>query len=715
MKTNVMMLLLFCCGTYLNAQYNYPATPVKAVIDDYNGVKITDNYRWLEDMKNPEVTGWFKKQADFSKNFIEKISGRDQLFSDMKYLDDLKSEDYYNAKKSGNNYFYTKILRGEKVAKLYMRDAAGKETFIFDPEKYVAGKTYEIQDFSPNSDGSILAMGLAESGAEIGESRFIDTKTQKLLPDVLTPVWGGISAWTPDQKSVLYIKLQNKDNTSNDMLRDMRSMQHTLGTETGKDVEIASRMKNPSLPIKPENWVSTYFTNDYKFMFLSIGSVKNEQLVYYAPASEFGSASINWKPFIEYNDEITNYEVIGDKVFFLTHKNAPNFKIEVTNINKPDFKKAKTVVAEGKNLIARITATKNYLIYAVANGMNMEIFNVHGNTLQLSKMPLPQGSNAVLPLNSTEGDEAVAVNFGWLNPYVFYDLSLNDNKVAVSKIFNSKTVYPNQGEFVVKEIEIKSHDGTMVPLSIIYPKNIKMDGSNSLYLDGYGSYGVSMFPYFSEANYALLRQNVIVAVAHVRGGGEKGESWHKAAFKGTKENTWKDYIACADYLVNNKYTSKDKLIGSGMSAGGILIGNAVAERPDLFAAIIAEVGCTNMLRMETTPNGPNQIPEFGALGNPEDLNGLIAMDAQHKIKENVKYPAVLVRTGMNDPRVIPWMPAKFAATMQNNSTSGKPVLFYVDYENGHFTQDKNVTYRNYADMYAFALSQTNHPNFKYLK
>ena len=714
MKTNVIMLLL-CCGIYLNAQYNYPSTPVKAVIDNYNGVEITDNYRWLEDMKNPEVTDWFKKQADFSKNYIEKISGRDQLFNDMKYLDELKSEEFYNAKKSGDNYFYTKILRGEKVAKLYMRNSAGKEKLIFDPEKYVAGKTYEIQDFSPNKDGSILAMGLAESGAEIGESRFIDIKTQKLLPDVLAPVWGGISAWTPDQKSVLYIKLQNKDNTSNDMLRDMRSMQHTLGTESSKDVEVASRVKNPSLPIKPENWISTYFTDDYKLMFLAIGSVKNEQLVYYAPASEFGSPVINWKPFIEYNDEITNYEVVGNKVFFLTHKNAPNFKIEVTNLNKPDFKNAKTIVPEGKNLITRVTATKNYLIYGVANGMNTEIYKVDGNNLQISKMPLPQGSNSVLPLNNREGDEAVAVNYGWLNPYVFYDLSLKDNKVTVSKMFNSKTVYPNQGEFIVKEIEIKSHDGTMVPLSIIYPRNVKMDGSNSLYLDGYGSYGVSIFPYFSETTYSLLRQNVIVAVAHVRGGGEKGEVWHKGGYKGTKQNTWKDFIACADYLVDQKYTSKEKLIGSGMSAGGILIGNAVAERPDLFAAIIAEVGCTNMLRMETTPNGPNQIPEFGGLGDPEDLKGLIAMDAQHKIKENVKYPAVLVRTGMNDPRVIPWMPAKFAATMQNNSTSGKPVLFYVDYENGHFTQDKNVTYRNYADMYAFALSQTNHPNFKYLK
>ncbi|MCZ2084893.1 MULTISPECIES: prolyl oligopeptidase family serine peptidase [unclassified Kaistella] len=715
MKTNVVTLLLFCFAVYLNAQFNYPATPVKAVIDNYNGVKITDNYRWLEDMKNPEVTNWFKNQADFSKNYIEKISGRDQLFNDMKYLDELKDADYYNVKKSGNNYFYTKILRGEKVAKLYMRDGSGNEILIFDPENYVAGKTYEIQDFSTNIDGSILAMGLAESGAEIGESRFIDIKTKKLLPDVLTPVWGGISSWTPDQKSVLYIKLQNADNTSNDMLRDMRAMQHFLGTATSKDIEIASRLKNPSLPIKPENWVSTYFSDDYRYMFLDIGSVQREQLVYYAPASEFGKSSINWKPFIGFDDEITDFSIIGDKVFFLTHKNAPNFKIGVTSMSKPDFKNAKIVVPEGKNLITRITATKNYLVYRVANGMNIDLYQIDGNSLALNKIPLPQGSNAMLPLNSREGDEAVAVNYGWLNPYVFYNVQLKDNKVEVSKLFNTKAVYPNQGEFVVKEIEIKSYDGTMVPLSIIYPKNIKIDGSNSLYLDGYGSYGVSMFPYFSEANYALLRQNVIVAVAHVRGGGEKGEAWHKAAFKGTKENTWKDFIACADYLVNNKYTSKDKLIGSGMSAGGILIGNAVAERPDLFAAIIAEVGCTNMLRMEITPNGPNQIPEFGALGNPEELKGLIAMDAQHKIKENVKYPAVLVRTGINDPRVIPWMPAKFAATMQNSSTSGKPVLFYVDYENGHFTQDKNVTYRNYADMYAFALAQTNHPNFKYIK
>ena len=161
----------------------------------------------------------------------------------MKYLDQLKKEDYYNVKKNGSSYFYTKILRGEKVAKLYIRDATGKEVLIFDPEKYVVGKTYEIQDFSINKDGSILALGLAESGAEVGESRFIDVKTRKLLPDVLSPVWGGITGWTPDQKSVLYIKLQNADNTSNEMLRDMRSMQHAIGTASSKDVEIASRVK----------------------------------------------------------------------------------------------------------------------------------------------------------------------------------------------------------------------------------------------------------------------------------------------------------------------------------------------------------------------------------------------------------------------------------------------------------------------------------------
>lgn len=197
MKSKLITLYLFAFSMYLTAQFNYPTTPVNAVTDNYNGVKITDNYRWLEDMKNPDVTNWFKSQADFSKKYIEKISGRDQMFNDMKYLDELKDADYYNVKERGNHYFYTKILRGEKVAKFYKRDEAGKESLLFDPEKYLTGKTYEISDFSPNQDGTMMSLGLAESGAEIGENRFLDLKTNKLLPDVLTPVWAALPLGRP--------------------------------------------------------------------------------------------------------------------------------------------------------------------------------------------------------------------------------------------------------------------------------------------------------------------------------------------------------------------------------------------------------------------------------------------------------------------------------------------------------------------------------------
>lgn len=444
MKLKLITLYLFAFSINITAQLNYPATPANAVTDNYNGIKITDHYRWLEDMNNPEVTSWFQEQADFSKNYIEKISGRNELFNDIKYLDDLKDENFGDIKKSGSNYFYTKVLRGEKVEKLYMRDSSGKDVLIFDPEKYVDGKTYSISGFSPNREGSIIAIGLAESGAEVGVGRFLDVKTLKLLPDILAPMWGGISAWTPDQKSVLYLKLQTADLTSNDMLKDMRVMQHILGAATSSDIEIASRLKNTSLPIKPENWLSIYFSDDDRYIFLSLRSVKSEQLVYYARASELGLVNMNWKSFIEFGDEITNFEIVGDNVFFLTHKNAPHFKIGMTDITNPDFKNAKIIVPEGKDLIAQITATKNYLIYGVASGMNNDLYQIEGKSFAIKKIPLPQGSNAVLPLNGREGDETVAGNFGWLNPLIFYDLNLKNNTVDLSTMFNSKVVYPNQ-------------------------------------------------------------------------------------------------------------------------------------------------------------------------------------------------------------------------------------------------------------------------------
>jgi prolyl oligopeptidase len=198
----------------------------------------------------------------------------------------------------------------------------------------------------------------------------------------------------------------------------------------------------------------------------------------------------------------------------------------------------------------------------------------------------------------------------------------------------------------------------------------------------------------------------------VRGGGEKGEDWYKAGFQTTKPNTWKDFIACAEWLEKNKYTRPEKLTGTGTSAGGVLIGRAITERPDVFGAAISNVSCSNALRFEKTPNGAGNSSEFGTIKDSVQCMALYEMDAFQHVKEGTKYPAVMCVGGMNDPRVIAWQPAKFAATLQNATASDKPVILMVNYDNGHFTEDKSVTYRNYANMFAFALSQTGHPDFK---
>ena len=257
-----------------------------------------------------------------------------------------------------------------------------------------------------------------------------------------------------------------------------------------------------------------------------------------------------------------------------------------------------------------------------------------------------------------------------------------------------------------EEVMVRSHDGVLVPLSIVHRSGIALDGTNPTLLTGYGAYGSSSGVYFDPTRLAWLEKGGVYAVAHVRGGGEFGKQWHLAGQKLTKPNTWKDFIACAEYLVEKKFTSPPRLAGKGGSAGGILIGRAITERPDLFGAAVINVGCTDMIRMETTPNGVPNIPEYGSTKSEEGFRGLYAMSALHHVEDGVRYPAVLLTHGINDPRVDPWMSAKMTAKLQAATSSGKPVLFRVDYEAGHGIGSTKEQYRKEtADTWAFLLWQ----------
>lgn len=265
----------------------------------------------------------------------------------------------------------------------------------------------------------------------------------------------------------------------------------------------------------------------------------------------------------------------------------------------------------------------------------------------------------------------------------------------------------------VSEVKVPSHDGTLVPLSIIHRRGLKFDGSHPTLLNGYGAYGISQTPGSGPMLRAWVERGGVYAVAHVRGGGEYGEEWHRGGFQETKPNTWKDFIACAEYLIRQKYTAPRHLGGLGISAGGILMGRAITERPDLFGAAGIAVGATDMLRFETTANGVPNVAEFGSVKTEAGFRNLLAMSAYHHVKDGVRYPAVLLHTGINDPRVDPWLAAKMTARLQAATASGQPVLLRVDYQNGHgpgVTRQQQLA--TYADGCAFLFWQLRHPDFQ---
>jgi prolyl oligopeptidase len=257
---------------------------------------------------------------------------------------------------------------------------------------------------------------------------------------------------------------------------------------------------------------------------------------------------------------------------------------------------------------------------------------------------------------------------------------------------------------VAEEAKVRATDGTMIPLSIVHKRGITLDGSHPTLVAGYGAYGISILASFTGGDPRLERGGVF-AVAHVRGGGEYGEDWHRAGMKGTKMNTVTDFIACTQYLIDKGYTSSEHLAGTGASAGGILIGGAITMRPELFAAAVINVGVTNALRFEETQGGPANVAEFGSTRDSVGFMNLYAMDAYQHVRDGTRYPAVLLTTGSNDPRVAPWMVGKMAARLQAATTSGKPVLMLVDYDAGHGGGDKVQIARTLADKYAFLASQ----------
>ena len=718
MKKAIIVFSIMFLSANLSAQLKYPATKKVPITDTYFGTTYTDNYRWLEDIKDPSVVSWFKDEADLTNATMNKVSGRNELIAEWKSLDKLQPPTYNYRSKEGGRIFYHKTMPGEKVSKVYYREGDnGADQLLFDPLTFIPGKTLSVQQTSPSFDGKKLLIAYSENGAEVSTIRVMNVDTKTFLPDVINGTAGG-GSWTFDNNFFMYMWIKSADNTDPTGRLNPKTKLHKLGTEVAKDIDFFSNEAYPKLNIESKAYPFASFNEDSKeYIFAGEGTVQPEMKYYYAPIGEAFSNNIQWKTLCTTSDKLVRgFDIVGDRVFAITYNGAKNYKLVETDLKNPNWATAKTIGQEKKDqTLESFSRCKDYLLLNYSDGINNHFYKYNLKTGAITDVKLPFIGSAFGFSIDTKTNMFIVGISSWNKPYSEFSYNAELNSFGPSS-FNKPAVYPDAYKnLVVEEVEVKGHDGVMIPLSIIYKKGLKKDGNNVCLMDSYGAYGVSMSPWFNEMENSLAVKGVVLAYPHVRGGSEKGEDWYRAGYKTTKPNTWKDFISCGEYLVANGYTSPKKLAGTGTSAGGVLITRAITERPDLFGAAICNVGCANTMRSEFTSNGPVNIPEFGTVTKEDECKALFEMDGMQHVKDGVNYPAVICVGGWNDPRVVAWQPGKFAAAVQNATASGKPVLMKVNYDNGHFTEDKDVTYANFADQYSFVLWQCGHPDFQMKK
>jgi prolyl oligopeptidase len=697
------------------AQYKYPPSKTVDSSDTYFGVTYKDPYRWLEAIEKPDVESWFKQQADYTNSILNKLNGRDELIAEWKQLDKLQPPKFNSITYENGRYFYRKTMPGENVGKLYFKQGLdGKEVLLFDPKSYIKGKILTIGDVIPSHDGKKVAIGYFEQGAEISTIKIIDVDTGKFLSDSIYPSVG-ISSWTFDNKGFLYIWIKSANTKDPLSQLNSKTKLHLLGNVASSDADFFSNATYPELSIDQSVYPYVNLYEDAKnYVFSGVGSVQPEFIQYYAPIGQFGPGKIQWKPLCKASDKLVRIlTVIGDNAYAITYNHAKNYKVIATSLKNPDWSNPVTIAPEKKDqTVEYFIYCKDYLLIVKSDGINYHLSKYNFKTKITSEVKLPySGTIGMSCFNTKTNNCNIQIN-SWNRPFTEFNFDAATDALTPSS-FNQPPVYPVvYKDLQVEEVEVKGHDGVMIPLTIVYKKGIKMDGKNVCLMEGYGAYGISAIPWFSIREISLAVKGVVIAFPHIRGGSEKGEEWYRAGYKATKPNSWKDFISCAEYLVSKGYTSTSKLAGTGTSAGGILISRAITERPDLFAAAICNVGCANAMRLEFSSNGPDNIPEFGTVKDSVECKALYEMDGMQHVVKGIKYPAVLCVGGWNDPRVVAWQPGKLAAALQNASTSGKPVLMKVNYDNGHFTEDKDVTYANFADQFAFVLWQCGHPDFQ---
>jgi prolyl oligopeptidase len=697
-----------------------PVAPVRAVSDVYFGVTVSDPYRYMEDPSNPQVAEWFKDQNAHTHAVLSAIPGRPALLGRIKQFDESGPARVFDVQRyQGNRYFYQKRLPEENVSKLYERvGLKGPELLRLDPDKYVTkpNEHYSLTYYAPSLDGSFIAYGVSPSGSEDAVIHVLNLKTAKETGETIDRSWCGGISWLPKGNAFLHIRFQKLSLGADPTERRLKSrvFLHTVGTNPDQDLPVFGYGVNQGIDLDPADscFVDADPRASYAVAIVNHG-FSSDLTVYAAPLDSIGAAVTPWRKIIDTDDEVVSLDLRGDDLYLVTHKNAPRFQVLRISLSHADPAKAQVIIPPSEAVIIGVSAMADALYVQELDGGISRLLRMNYAGGTAKAIPLPVDGSIVLAGGDARLTGVLFDLSSWTKATKIYSYMPKENRTTDTRL-QPLGAFDEPADIESIETKVPSADGTLIPLSLVFKKGIRLDGTHPTLLSGYGAYSITLDPHFDPRYLAWMERGGVRAIAHVRGGGEFGEAWHQAGMMQNKPNTWRDFIASAEYLIKAGYTSSPRLAGEGGSAGGILIGRAFTERPELFAAVLDDVGLSDMIRDMFSPDGPLNVPEYGDLKTQQGFKNLLEISAYYHVTDGVRYPAAMITAGMNDPRVVPWEPGKMAARLQAATASGKPVLLRVEYQGGHGTigGTRAQAQELLADQWSFLLWQFGIPGFQ---
>jgi prolyl oligopeptidase len=678
-----------------------PARKVETV-DHKFGLILPDPYRWMEGDKNSEFAAWLKDQGAFGRAQLDRLP---RLGFWRERLGTAASAGVTNRQQTpmGGRLFFLR-LQGAGEGVLMVRDRDGRERTLMVPAMDAAGKgPAAITNFSPSWDGNRIAVNVQGGGSEITHIAVLDVNTGKALGDRTDDVWGELAAdWLPDDKGYIYTQLApaaSRDPT--DFTLNQRVLVHRLGTPSAADAILIARGSKPEAQLDPHEFPTLTLVPDSHFGLLQIGGARPELRLCVAPRIEAARPGTGWHCLIGYDDNVQQIAVHGDVLYVVSMQGSPNGRLLKLDLARSqDFKHAQLVLPESTDsVLSGLAAAGDALYVRRLQGGPDGLLRIQ-YTGEVQPVALPFVGAAYILAADPRAHGAIFTLQGWTVPRTAF--RYDDATATLIDLHLGATVAGDYSGLVAEETTAKSLDGTLVPLSIVHRNDSRTDHSGIAMLEGYGGYGISEQPYFDPLILEWVKAGHVYAVAHVRGGGEKGDRWRIAGQGASKERGIEDFIAAAQTLESMGWAKHTNVVGFGGSMGGVLVGGAITRAPDAFGAAIIQAGELNPSRLEGAPNGANQFAEVGDPHTSEGLHMAAAMDPYQRIKDATAYPPVLLIVGLNDNRVAPWASGKFGARLTAATNGHGPVWFRTDSDMGHFNTAAGAQSLELSDAFAFA-------------